>query len=248
MEAKRSLGQNFFANENKGQRIVEFLQQSQPEVVVEVGPGQGFFSKKIITGGAKLVLIEKDDLLAFELSKTLPDAEMIHKDFLDWDFTELEKYRGKKISFFGSLPYNVSKPIIQRIISSEYFVNDCFFIVQKEVADKYIATVPDNNILSLKTQLFAKVSRIFDISPESFKPRPKVQSSYIKMIPKTEKYSVDTDKFIRFIEQCFRSPRKTLRNNLRIYENSTKIEDGLLNKRPQHLTLEEYITIFTLIL
>lgn len=242
---KKSLGQNFFVNENLGEKIINFVREENPEVVVEVGPGRGFFTKKLSTFTPKLVLVEKDDELSQDSRNSFPDATVINIDFLDWDFKELEQYKDKKIIFYGSLPYNVSKPIIHKILSSGFFTNNCYFIIQKEVAEKYIMNEPNNNILSLRTQLFAKPKKLMDINPGAFMPQPKVMSSVIKFspIPKLQ-IDINEEKFVKFIENCFRSPRKTLRNNLKNISSRLQSEE-LLDKRPQELTLEQYIQIFT---
>ena len=238
---KKSLGQNFFINGHLGERIIGYIEQESPDVIVEIGPGRGFFTQKLAKITNNLLLVEKDNELAQELQLTYPRT--VNIDFLDWDFKELSDEKNKKIVFFGSLPYNVSKPIIHKIISSEFFDNNCYFIIQKEVAEKYTSKYPNNNILSLKSGLFASVTKLFDISPGSFFPPPKVTSSYIKLAPKSPKVTIDQEKFIKFLELSFQSPRKTLRNNLR--STDFKIEaTELLEKRPQELSLEEYLTLF----
>jgi len=242
---KKSLGQNFFVNENLGEKIINFVREENPEIVVEIGPGRGFFTRKLSAFAPKLVLIEKDDSLSQDSTDSFPNATVINIDFLDWDFKELEQYKDKKIVFYGSLPYNVSKPIIHKILSSEFFTENCYFIVQKEVAEKYISKEPNNNILSLRTQLFAKPKKLMDINPGAFMPRPKVMSSVIKFSPIQKlQTDINEEKFVKFIENCFRSPRKTLRNNLKNISSRLQSEE-LLDKRPQELTLEQYIQIFT---
>jgi len=242
---KKSLGQNFFVNENLGEKIINFVKEENPEVVVEIGPGRGFFTQKLASFTSNLILIEKDDVLSLELENQFPNATVVNIDFLDWDFNELEQFKDKKIVFYGSLPYNVSKPIIHMITSSKFFSNNCYFIIQKEVAEKYISKEPNNNILSLRTQLFAKSKKLMDINPGAFMPRPKVMSSVIRFSPIPKPLiGLDEGKFVKFIENCFRSPRKTLRNNLKNISSRLQSEE-LLDKRPQELTLEQYIQIFT---
>ncbi|KKP92624.1 MAG: Ribosomal RNA small subunit methyltransferase A [candidate division WS6 bacterium GW2011_GWC1_36_11] len=241
---KKSLGQNFFVNENLGEKIINFVKDENPEIIVEIGPGRGFFTHKLSIFSQQLVLIEKDDILAEDLKISFPNSIVLNQDFLDWNFKELEQFSGKKIIFYGSLPYNISKPIIQKIISSGFFSNNCYFIIQKEVAEKYVSKEPNNNILSLRTQLYAKPKKLMDINPGAFMPRPKVMSSVIKFSPIEKQTDINEEKFIKFIENCFRSPRKTLRNNLKNISSRLQDEE-LFNKRPQELTLEQYIHIFT---
>lgn len=242
---KKSLGQNFFVNENLGKQIIQYVENDNPDVIVEIGPGRGFFTKKLSTLAPNIILVEKDDDLALQLQEEFSNINVLNEDFLDWDMKKLEQFNKKRIVFFGSLPYNVSKPIIHKIISSPFFNSNSYFIIQKEVAEKYTSNIPNNNILSLKTQLFANIKKILDINPGSFLPRPKVNSSLVKLSPITSSYeNINYEKFITFIEQCFKSPRKTLRNNLKGREINPKNEQ-LMSKRPSELTLDQYLDIFT---
>ncbi len=238
MELKKSLGQNFFINENLGNQILSYVFNESCPYIVEIGPGAGFFTMKLRNMGKKILAIEKDDILSQKLIEQ--GINVVNIDFLDWDFKEIEN---KGVIFFGSLPYNVSKPIISKIISSKYFTNNCFFIVQKEVAEKYIAKSPDSNLLSLRSQIYANCKKILDIGPSSFKPAPKVNSSLIMFSPNHRDISVNILSFESFLERCFTHPRKTLRNNLKGLEFSNDFEK-LLQKRPQHLSLEEYLQLF----
>jgi len=114
------------------------------------------------------------------------------------------------------------------------------------VAQKYISKEPNNNLLALEAQIFADVKKIFDISPDSFKPRPKVNSSFTSFTPKENVNKELRDpSFLRFLQVSFSQPRKTLKNNLKAYtvENNLKT-NNLLSKRPQHLSLEEFFLLF----
>lgn len=238
---KKSLGQNFFINENLGNKIVEYVKQSNPDVIVEIGPGRGFFTHKLSQICPQLLLIEKDNELAKQLSESFP--LVINEDFLDWNFKELEIYRNKRIVFFGSLPYNVSKPIIQKIISFGFFNTTAYFIVQKEVAEKYTAEDHQNNILAIRTRLYATPKRLINIGPGSFFPKPKVDSNFISFTPNKNSYNINVKNFMNFVEICFKSPRKTLKNNLKGTVYNLPNTNNML-KRPQELSLEEYITLF----
>lgn len=252
IEAKRSLGQNFFVNENLAKSIVETICQQRSDLVVEIGSGQGYFSSLFQKNGKRLIMIEKDDFLAKGLSEHYPEQEVVNTDFLEWNFDQLDKYKGKKILFFGSLPYNVSKRIISKIIESDFFNMSSYFIIQKEVAEKYSSEPPNMSFLALKTKLYATPKKLFDISPESFRPRPKVTSSLVEFSPQQDSFFAtekEEKQFEKFINQAYRQPRKKLSNNLKSYFHkgeaiSEKIEK-LLEQRPQHLTLQEYIFLFS---
>ncbi len=240
---KRSLGQNFFVNTHLAERIVDTVLEEKPDFIVEIGPGKGFFTKIFKEKFDNMLVVEKD----YELARVVEDLPVttLNTDFLDWNFTELEKYKEKKITFFGSLPYNVSKKIISKIIESKYFNTSSYFIIQKEVAEKYTADAPNNNFLAIRTKLYSESKRILNIKADSFRPRPNVESSLIKITP-NKKEIENLDGFTAFLEECFRQPRKILGNNLRRYYFTKSFEvEKLLSKRPQHLTLGEYILLFS---
>lgn len=243
MQKKKSLGQNFFINKNLAEKIARTVQSIDYDILVEIGPGEGYFTNIFSKSQIQTILIEKDDNLATNLSIEYPTYTIINKDFLDWNFAELEKYKDKKICFFGSLPYNISKKIIKKIIKSEYFTQG-FFIIQKEVADKYTQKEPNNNLLSLQTNIYANAKKLFDIKPESFNPKPKVTSSFIKFTKETNQEK-DKENLYKFLEICFKQPRKTLKNNLKNKNfNSNDTVNKILEKRPQHLSLDQYIYLF----
>jgi 16S rRNA (adenine1518-N6/adenine1519-N6)-dimethyltransferase len=241
---KQSLGQNFFINKNLSAQIADIVLERNPEVIVEIGPGLGAFTRFFAKKDIKLLAIEKDDNLSLELKNLYPKIIVKNIDFLDWDFSELESFKNKKTTFFGSLPYNVSKKIIKKIISSEFFNSSSFFIIQKEVAEKYSTKEPNNNFLSVSTALYAETNKLFNISPESFKPKPNVTSTFIQFTPK-ENILENTEAFEKFLQDAFRQPRKTLKNNLKRNYSFTKKEImPLLQKRPQHLSLKQYLNLF----
>jgi 16S rRNA (adenine1518-N6/adenine1519-N6)-dimethyltransferase len=137
-----------------------------------------------------VIAIEKDDQLFNQLCSIFPKVKIIHADFLDLDLEKLATELNIDYSttvFYGSLPYNISKRIIEKVIH-ETKAMAYYFIVQKEVAEKYCATPPNNNPLAISTNLFATPKLIMTIKPESFTPRPNVMSALIRFIPHSEKY------------------------------------------------------------
>ena len=247
MKAKKSLGQNFFVNDNLADKIVEQTLEHNPKTVVEIGPGKGFFTERFLSKGIRTVAIEKDNDLARNLKSEYQQLEILNEDFLalDMDILGLNPH---ETVFYGSLPYNISKPIIRKILKSKQFKTSAYFIIQKEVAEKYVSKVPNSNILSLQTELYADPKKLFDISKGSFRPIPNVTSSFIRFTYNPTELEIENIKaFEGFLISCFTSPRKTLRNNLRQKLNIKNIENELLSQRPQQLTLEQYFQLFTLL-
>jgi len=256
IKTKKSLGQNFFTNPNLAKKIVDIVLQNPTDIIVEIGPGQGYFSKLFGERGKdflkNLVMVEKDDLLALNLKHLFPEYIVVNQDFLDWDFEELKKYSSENITFFGSLPYNVSKKIIEKIVQSEYFKTTAFFIIQKEVAEKYIAQPPENNLLATRTNIYSKAKKILDITPDSFKPKPKVMSSLISFTPEEKIYEElrkkDTRKeFDLFLQNAYKQPRKKLANNLKnyLFNKDAKRIESILDRRPQHISLDDFFYLFS---
>lgn len=237
MKAKKSLGQNFFINKNLGDHISNIVKTNSDQHLVEIGPGLGFFTQRFVDSFKKISLIEKDSQLAQDLKIQFPNIYVYNEDFLD---IQLSIFKGESITYFGSLPYNVSKPIIRKIIQDSSFKSKGFFIIQKEVAEKYIYKEP-YNILSLTTNIYAKVEKLFDISPDSFRPKPNVNSSFISIAPNSQIFG-NSYELENLINRAFRQPRKNLRNNLK----GITLPQGYENKRPAQLSLDEYINILTL--
>jgi 16S rRNA (adenine1518-N6/adenine1519-N6)-dimethyltransferase len=233
LEPKRSLGQNFFANEVLAKKIANTVLETNPEHITEIGPGKGAFTKVFYEETVPLALIEKDYTLSRDLHKNFTKADIHNIDFLNYKLDNLNT------TYFGSLPFNVSDEIIEKIIKSETFNKPSFFIIQKEVAEKYVNR--DINLLGFKTSIFAECEILFDIKAGNFKPRPNVDASFIKFTP-IEKYkSINREELGRILELSFRQPRKTLKNNLQPYEY--KIPNDLESKRAHELTLDMFISI-----
>lgn len=237
MKAKKSLGQNFFTNENLSRYILDRIDNNNIDTVVEIGPGLGFFTKKLVDRFKNVIVIEKDFELAQNLQREFPQITVLNKDFLEIDLKQITK---EDVIYFGSLPYNVSKPIIRKIVTDPSFVSSGHFIVQKEVAEKYLYRKP-YNILSLTTNIYSNVKKEFDISPASFRPQPKVTSALISFTKK-ERYKIDNKELEELIKSAFKQPRKSLRNNLKNTKYRDRI-DEYADRRPAELSLEEYISL-----
>jgi 16S rRNA (adenine1518-N6/adenine1519-N6)-dimethyltransferase len=237
MKAKKSLGQNFFINKNLGDHIVNKVIENSSDTVLEIGPGLGFFTERLTKHFKNVIVVEKDNELAQNLESLFPEIEVINSNFLDLDISKFNN-----ITYFGSLPYNVSKPIIKQIITSESFTNPSYFIIQREVAEKYLYKKP-YSILSLTTAIYADIERFFNISPDSFRPQPNVNSSFVCFKPRNE--SIKNKKELeKLIQIAFKQPRKNLKNNLNgsKYEN---IDSEIALKRAEELSLEDYKMILS---
>lgn len=271
MQPKKSLGQNFFCNKHLAQKIVNTALEPNPDFIIEIGPGTGSFSQlfqeKIAP--SKIVAIEKDDKIAKSWDKYYPDIKLVHGDVLKTDLVDLIKQyspsKTKTVTIFGSLPFNISKRIIKNSLIAFSmnpdlsFQTNLYYIIQKEVAQKYRKWHNNVNSLALLTKAIADFKSYFYINPECFRPKPKVESAYVRFSPNSifSQHFSDLDhenlikkyeKFSSFIHHCFANPRKTLFNNLKIkVKNEVLIRSlstSLLSKRPHELSLDNYLDIF----
>jgi 16S rRNA (adenine1518-N6/adenine1519-N6)-dimethyltransferase len=230
---KRSLGQNYLVNEQVVKKIVDIVLDSNPEHITEIGPGKGAFTKAFYETTINLTLVEKDFTLAQILQNNYKDTTIHSIDFLDF------KLDNPNTTYFGSLPFNVAGDIIHKIITSYTFNNPAFFIIQREVADKYYNR--ECNTLGLIREIYANFEILFDIKAGNFKPRPNVTSSFVKFIPHNRYTDLDKQGLEDLIENSFRLPRKTIKNNLKPY--SYDIPQDLESKRPAELELPDYVSI-----
>jgi 16S rRNA (adenine1518-N6/adenine1519-N6)-dimethyltransferase len=238
MKLKKSLGQNFFANPRLADRIVETVMETNPKGVIEIGPGDGYFTSRFSQKLESVTAIEKDTQLSDALKAKLPTVTVINEDILETDLSELDIVSGETVCF-GSLPYNISKRIISKMLVETTFSN-LYFIIQKEVADKYVLTESDTSVLSLMTKLYADCRVIMDIKPGAFIPAPKVTSTFIKFTRNSNLDRVTSlEMYTKLVKSAFSSPRKMLRNNLKGW----KVNEEMLTKRPSQLSFDDYVSL-----
>jgi 16S rRNA (adenine1518-N6/adenine1519-N6)-dimethyltransferase len=245
----KALGQHFLTNQKVINKIISVIQDELCKNIVEIGPGKGAFTFNLGRISDFVLAIEKDPSLYEYLKKVTTEGkhtgiELINADILTLNLTNRIK---SPLSIFGSLPYNKSKEIILNFL---FLRNprpkNLFFIVQKEVALKYLKKPPYNNYYSAITQLTSTPKRLFEITPGSFTPAPKVESILIKF--DLRELGTNSDKIAKFVKILHRQPRKTVRNNINKQletETSQEIEI-ILDKRPSELTIEEIERLFLL--
>lgn len=236
---KRSLGQNFFVNKNLGKYIVEKTLENNPSEVVEIGGGRGFFTELFLEKDINLSVIEKDNTLSENLKFLFPNIEVFNDDVFSKDVKHL--FQKENAVCFGSLPYNIAKKIVMYVAKNST-IDSFYFVVQKEVAEKY-TSVKKNSLLSISTKLYFDSEIVCNISPENFKPRPNVTSSFISFKRNSNLNLVsDVEKFAKYLKIAFRQPRKKLRNNLK--SNYILQENPLLDQRAEALDFEKHIELF----
>ena len=248
IRAKKSLGQNFLIDKNIIDKITSTV-SIQGNEVLEVGPGTGNLTKEILKNDPnKMYLVEKDTFLAENLKKIVDErVKIFNEDILKFDENLLSK---NKIIVFGNLPYNVSTEILSTWITklkNDYWFSDLVLMFQKEVADRIIAQFNTSTYgrLSILANWRLNINKICDISPESFSPKPKIQSSLIHFTPKKNfaeiKDPVNLEKITRIF---FSHRRKMLKKPFnQIFNGNTDLVDKFnldLNLRPQNLDFDTY--------
>ena len=248
IRAKKSLGQNFLIDKN----IIDIITNTvsiEGNEVLEVGPGTGNLTREILKNNpSKMYLIEKDTFLAENLKEMVDErVKIFNEDILKFDENLLSK---NKIIVFGNLPYNISTEILSTWIinlKDDYWFSDLILMFQKEVADRIIAQFNTSTYgrLSILANWRLNITKICDISPESFSPRPKIQSSLIHFTPKKNFAEIKNPLNLEKITRIFFSHRRKMLKKPfnQIFNGNTYLLDKFnldLSLRPQNLDFETY--------
>ena len=250
-KAKKSLGQNFLIDEDILEKIIRCSDIKDREVL-EVGPGTGNLTNKIIQQlPKKIFLIEKDTFLLDELKNKVDyNIEFINEDILKIKENELSK---EKLIVFGNLPYNISTEILTKWIlniNSNFWFDKLILMFQKEVADRIISHHNTSNYgrLSIISNWKLNIEKITDIKPGSFKPIPKVDSSLLVFTPKKNYSRICSEKSLEKITRVFFNQRrkKIKKPFSQLFNNFDEVAKKLnidLNLRPQNLSCDVYLSI-----
>ena len=216
----KKLGQNFLIDKTVVSRIIDSADLDDSDVVIEVGPGKGALTGSLLSLAKKVYAIEKDNFLYKELLDNYSDSKnlmLINQDVLKTDFNGFKNE--SKIKFIANLPYNITSPVLSKLTDCRDMFSQITIMIQKEVGDR-IASGPGSKTygsLSVMIQTFFEVTRLFTVHPGAFRPKPKVDSVVLKLVP-TNKYSSlikDSKLFKRVVKSSFSSRRKMVANSLR---------------------------------
>lgn len=250
---KKKFGQNFIIDENIILNIVEKSGVDDNTLVIEIGPGAGSLTTKLAFKAKNVLCYEIDETLKDILDENLKEynnIEIIYGDFLKANVADdIKKYNYEKLYLVANLPYYITTPIIINVIEKQIDVDKMVVMVQKEVGDRFKASVgtKDYNSLSIYLNYYFNVKKIMDISKNIFIPKPNVDSIVVEFTKKEQKYELkNKDLFFKLIRDSFTQKRKTIKNNLKNYDLE-KIE-SILKKYNQDLTTRaEQITIETFV-
>ncbi len=238
---KKKYGQNFLNDNNILNNIVNSVEITKDDLVIEIGPGEGALTKKIIEKTNKLICFEIDKDLDKYLSKFKEfGVQIVYGDFLEQNINEyIKNIEYDNLYIIANLPYYITTPIITKIIEDKIPCKNCIFMVQKEVADRLSANIStkDYNSLTIFLNYYFKIKKLFDVSRNCFYPKPNVDSSVISLERLSNPPVIvnDEEKFFKLIKDSFKYKRKNLKNNLKDY-NLTKVNE-VLNKNNMDLTI-----------
>jgi 16S rRNA (adenine1518-N6/adenine1519-N6)-dimethyltransferase len=248
LRPKRTLGQNFLRDDNIARKIVAAVQPQHTDTVIEIGPGEGALTAFLAGRVRTMILVELDSRAVEILRKRFDDVSVtiIHGDFLEYDLDEASRRTGDRVRIVGNIPYNITSPILFHILGNRKAVKDATLMMQKEVARRLVARPgsKEYGIPSVFCKCFARVEKLFDVSPNVFFPRPEVFSSVVRIAPLVlPLYPLKDEDFFRaMVRSVFGKRRKTLRNSLLYFlgKNNEPLPDIVdYSRRPESLSAAE---------
>jgi len=252
--AKKRFGQNFLVDTNVIEKIIYSINPEAEDHIIEIGPGLGALTQPLLKKLTRLDAIELDRDVIPEL-KALEGSERLHIhniDVLAFDFTEFKQsnFEHGELRIIGNLPYNISTAVLFHLISHRNSIHDLHFMLQKEVVERIAASAGSHDYgrLSVMMQLYFRISPLFTVAPQCFRPVPRVESAIVRLVPKSSIAIGDDehDAFAALVRQAFSQRRKTLKNTLKGFCDSDQIDAAGIDpgKRPQELTVDDYIKLF----
>ncbi len=251
IKPKKSLGQNFLIDRYVLDQIVDTVEIANKEVL-EIGPGSGNLTTFILKKNPKKVYtIEKDDDLALILKDKFSDEiTIINEDVLK---ISEDKISNEKLTVFGNLPYNISTEILSKWIVNikrNFWFENLVLMFQKEVAERIIAESNTSKYgrLSILSNWKLNIEKIIDIKPQSFSPRPKIDSMLLLFTPKKNFFEIEDAKNLEMLTRVFFSQRRKMLKKPfnQVFDNAKKVADKFnidLNLRPQNLEPEIYFKL-----
>lgn len=240
---KKKLGQNFLINKTIINDIVSNIKIKKNDIILEIGPGTGALTELLEKKAKEIHLVEIDTALINILKQKFKTSKKIHfynQNILKFNIDNISK---KKIRIIGNIPYKISTELIFYLINYKKNIKDIHIMLQKEIVDRITAQISTKNYcrLSIMSQCNYNTSKIIEnILPSSFKPKPKVHSVFIKLIPKNNKIK-NYNAFQEIVKEAFCQRRKkiiTLLKKLNIRTKKINPEN-----RPENLSINEYITL-----
>lgn len=242
--ARKRFGQHFLVDAGVIRRIVDAVAPREDDLMAEIGPGLGAITRPLMERLRHLHVIEIDRDIAARLRAEHDPAKVtIHEgDALRFDFGML----GDRLRLVGNLPYNISTPLLFHVGADTARLQDCHFMLQREVVERMVAEPGGGEYgrLSVMLQYRFSMDRILDVPPDAFRPPPKVQSAVVRMIPVTpEVVADDHAMFSELVRRAFTQRRKTLRNAVSGLIDEAGIEEAGLDPgdRPETIGVAGFV-------
>lgn len=252
---KKSLGQNFLIDKNFVDKIIDAANIDGSNVL-EVGPGIGTISYEMAKTAKKIVAVEIDNSLIPILNKNLEEfdnAKVIHEDILKLDLEKLieEEFNGEDFKVVSNLPYYITTPIIEKLITSNLPCQDMTIMVQKEVAERMVADQDskDYSSLSVFVKFYSDAKIITHLPKSVFMPQPKIDSTILNLKLRLYDESVDQDKLFNLVHAGFNKRRKTILNSMSDVASKDDLKEAFAkvglkeNLRAENLSLDDFISL-----
>ena len=259
LHAKKGYGQNFLVDSNIVKRIVSESNINKEDGVIEIGPGIGSLTEELLNRSKKVLCFEIDKDMIQILNDNLKseNLKIIEKDFLKVDFNKDLEFLSdcKEIKVVSNLPYYITTPILFKLLEADIEINEYYFMVQKEVGERFSGKpkTKDYNSLSVAIDYQATAKILFNVNRNSFYPSPNVDSVVIEVKKEKKDYRVNNKAdFLKFVQNIFAQRRKTLVNNINQAYGLSKAEiaDILKNNgykettRSEELSTEEIVNLY----
>ena len=256
-EAKKKYGQNFLEDLELSEKIIEISGVSKDIEVIEIGPGLGFLTEKLIEKSKYLTAFEIDDDLIPVLNKKFQGRDnfsLVHEDFMTTDLGTFLKGK-KNIKVVANIPYYITSPIINKLIEYRKNISEIYLMVQKEVAERIASEAGSRNmsLLTHAVQFYADAEYLFTVPKEKFTPVPKVDSAFLKIkMFDNERYEkqISEEEYFKYLKTAFSNKRKSIANNLSGEGYSKEVTGDILEKlgktrlaRTEEFSVQEFINL-----
>jgi 16S rRNA (adenine1518-N6/adenine1519-N6)-dimethyltransferase len=246
--ARKRFGQHFLVDPAIIDAIVRAIDPRPRDAMVEIGPGLAALTQPLVERLGHLHVIELDRDLAARL-RAHPHLNVIEADVLTVDFTRLaHDLAAPKLRVVGNLPYNISTPILFRLLDHVDLIADQHFMLQKEVVDRMTANpaTADYGRLSVMLQWRYEMENVLHVPPHAFDPPPKVDSAVVRMMPLEEPAKVDTKLLSEIVQVAFSQRRKLLRHTLGKWLDQRRFTGAFdVQRRAEEVAVGEYVALAT---
>jgi 16S rRNA (adenine1518-N6/adenine1519-N6)-dimethyltransferase len=244
---QKRFGQNFLTNQHYAIKIVDSIDLSEQDIIIEIGPGRGVLTELI---NAKICLrkiaVEIDPQLTEQLKKKYKNTEILQQDILSFSFKKQYEQSAVKLKVVGNIPFNITSPILFHLLDNSSYISNAVLMIQKEVAQRLIAekNSKEYGILTVLINAQAHVTKLFLVGRNNFHPQPTVDSTVIRLeFFKSNSEIENYELFRHIVKSTFNNRRKMLKNSLRKLvdeQNLKEIKSVPLNLRPENLSIDDF--------